>query len=303
MSGRLFIIGIDGVDISIARDQNLLLDDTVEWDLGDFPKLHTLRIWPSMYLGEPPHHNDNLPDPIAHSRSDRDSETLDRANWFDPRMRYLSKIANLVLPQEIRKHFGEQLEESRLGRSEPDQQDWPDTVFDSLLSKAINIPAYNPMQVQRDLKQGWRTRIAEGNAGIEELEVLAEKEREAVWSELEGALDRGYDLTWAYVYNPDIFGHVDYDYSYPTQVRKTWEAVVEPTLNRLDENDILAVITDHGMEKKGNVGEHRPPGWLTTTGSEVRLPQTPQDVRTWIETVVGTRSADKEEVLRDLGYI
>jgi len=94
MVDRLFIIGIDGVDFSIAEDQGILLDSTVKWDLKEFPKLHTLRIWPSMYLGEYPHKNEHLVDPLESKQS-----TSSGANWYSSEMRALSRISSYVIPK------------------------------------------------------------------------------------------------------------------------------------------------------------------------------------------------------------
>ena len=300
-SGRLFIIGIDGVDLTVAREKDLLLSETVKWDLEEFPKLHTLRIWPSMFLGSPPHKDDDRRDPISHSRSDRDEERLTRANWGSPTMRYLSKISHLLLPERVRVSVGESLQYR--GILTAHEVEWSDTVFDSLLSKAINIPTYDPLPTQRKLKTGWKTRIREGDAGLEELHDFAREERETVASELDDALDHGYDLTWAYVYCPDIFGHVDYDYGYPRTVERVRDEVIEPVRERLDEHDQLVIVTDHGMENRDGAGEHRPPGWFTTDTAGQILPSRPAEVRPWIEEVVGQQSHNKEEVLQDLGYI
>lgn len=302
-AGRLFVIGVDGVDLTVAREKDLLLSETVEWDLEEYPKLHTLRIWPSMFLGSLPHEDDDLPDPIAHSRSDRDQERLERANWTSPTMRFLSKFSHLLLPPSVRAPIGEFLQDRGVVKAHHDSEDWPDTVFDGLLSKVINLPTYNPMPVQRDLKAGWKARVREGDAGLEELEELAQRERDAVRDELDEALDHGYDLTWAYVFCPDIFGHLDYEYSYPRAVERVRDEVIEPVRERLDEDDQLVVVTDHGMEVRDGAGEHRPPGWLTTDASGQDLPSRPTRVRPWIEGLVGQQSRDKEEVLRDLGYI
>lgn len=302
-AGRLFIIGVDGVDISIAREKDLLLSNTVEWDLDEYPKMHTLRIWPSMFLGALPHGNNELPDPIDHSRSDRKKERLDRANWTSSSMRLLSKISHLILPKSIRAPMGDYLEKQGFVKAHHDENDWEDTVFDGILSKTINLPAYNPLPVQRELKQGWKTRVRTGDAGLEDLEDFAKREREEVHGELEDALDRGYDLTWAYVFCPDIFGHLDYNYSYPNVIERVRDEVIEPVRDRMAPEDTLVIITDHGMENLDGAGEHRPPGWFTTDAKDITLPSTPKDVRPWIEAMVGAQSKNKEEVLRDLGYI
>lgn len=302
-TGRLFVIGIDGVDITLAQEKDLLLSNTVEWDLEEYPKLHTLRIWPSMFLGALPHEEDALPDPIAHSRSDRDQERLDRANWTSPSMRFLSKIAHLCLPKAVRAPIGEYLENRGVVKAHHDKENWEDTVFDGMLSKAINLPTYNPLPVQRELKQGWKSRVQNGEAGLEELETLAKQERDEVRSQLDDALEHGYDLTWAYVFCPDIFGHLDYDYGYPRTVEQVRDEVIEPVREQLAPEDQLVLITDHGMELQDGAGEHRPPGWFTTDGTGEELPATPKHVRPWIEAKVGGQSHDKEQVLKDLGYI
>ncbi|WP_436903359.1 hypothetical protein [Halovenus halobia] len=302
-TGRLFIIGIDGVDLAVARDHDLLLQNTVEWDLKEYPKLHTLRIWPSMFLGDLPHKNDDLPDPIAHSRSDRDEERLERANWTSSGMRILSKISHLLLPESIRTPIGAFLRDRGFTKAHHEREDWPNTVFDGVQSKAINLPTYNPLPVQHELKQGWKTRIREGDAGLEELEELAQQERDAVAEELDTVLNHGYDLVWAYVFCTDIFGHLDYEYGYPRTVERVRDEVIDPVREQLDDDDELVIVTDHGMGLEDGVGEHRPPGWLTTTVPDTDLPASPERVRFWIETFLGDRSQQKEDVLEDLGYI
>jgi hypothetical protein len=301
--GRLFIIGIDGVYISIAREKDLLLSETVEWGLEEYPKLHTLRIWPSMFLGKLPNGDNDLPDPIAHSRSDREQERFDRANWTSPTFRILSKISNIFFPKSVRSPVGKYLLNRGVVKAHYNKDDWDNTVFDGLLSKAINLPTYNPLPVQHELKQGWKTRVRNGDAGLEDLETLAKKERTTVRNELEDAIAHGYDLTWAYVFCPDIFGHLDYEYSYPRVVEQVKNEVIDPVSEQLEPEDELVIVSDHGMELKDGVGEHRPPGWLTTNNSSGELPTTPTEVRSWIESVIGDSSHNKEEVLEDLGYI
>ncbi len=299
---RLFVLGIDGVDFSIAKDSGLLLSNTVQWDLDEYPELHTLRIWPSMFTGELPHENDDLIDPLTQGKS-KDDERLQTANWTSQYVRFLSKISHLLLPKSVRSSLGNTLQRRGVIKAGYDSIEWDDTVFHGMLSNAINLPTYNPLPVQQKLKQGWKTKINSGNAGLEKLDQLASEERDAVWSELEDALDHGYDLTWAYVYCPDIFGHVDFDYGYPSVVEQVYEEIVSPLREAMAPEDELVIISDHGMVERDGVGEHRAPGWFTTTIDDVDLPATPKDVRPWIEAVVGTQSYNKEETLRDLGYI
>jgi hypothetical protein len=266
MVDRLFIIGIDGVDFSIAEDQGILLDSTVKWDLKEFPKLHTLRIWPSMYLGEYPHKNEHLVDPLESKQS-----TSSGANWYSSEMRALSRISSYVIPKKVRKYIGKKMIMGNVAKTEPDRGNWDNTVFDNISSKAINLPAYNPLSVQKRLKESWDVEIASENAGLEALEEIAEEEREQVRAELLKATERGYDLTWGYIYGTDIFGHIDFQYGYPRQVEKTVAEVINPLREELNEGDELVVISDHGMEEKNGAGVHRPPGWLTTTMSDESL--------------------------------
>lgn len=295
---RLFLIAIDGVDYPLAKEQDMLLESHVRWDLEEFPKLHTYRIWPSMYVGELPHRTEDLPDPLATKTANNNE-----VNWRSGSMRTLSRIAGKVIPHSIRKRIGAALINQELAKTEPNSEDWPTTVFDTVLSKVINVPVYNPKQVQKELKSGWENRVRNDDAGLETLADLAANERKAVSDELDAALDRGYDLTWAYIYGPDIFGHVDYSYSYPTEVERTWEEIVIPLRDQLGPNDELVVVSDHGMVDEGGVGEHRPPGWFATTIDTNDLPDSPTAVRGWIEDCLGARADRTEETLRDLGYL
>jgi hypothetical protein len=299
---RLFVLGIDGVDLSLAQENDLLLSNTIEWDLEEYPELHTLRIWPSMFTGKLPHRSDNLIDPLSQGKSD-DEERLESANWTSQYMRFLSKISHLLLPKSVRLRLGDFFQRRGVIKAGYDPIEWEDTVFDGLLSNTINLPTYNPLPVQQDLKQGWKTKINSGNAGLDELESLASEERKAVWSEIDKALDHGYDLTWAYIYCTDIFGHVDFNYGYQSVTEQVCEEIVSPLREAMVPEDELVIISDHGMVERDGVGEHRPPGWFTTTVDDVDLPATPKDVRPWIEGIVGTQSHNKEETLRDLGYI
>ncbi|WP_302080899.1 alkaline phosphatase family protein [Salinibaculum rarum] len=294
---RLFVIGIDGVDVSIAEDQDMLLSDHVRWDLNDYPKNHTYRIWPSMYTGALPHRNPDLPDPLATKSNDA------AANWRSGPLRAVSRAANSVVPQALRSWVGNLLLERGLAKVNPEADDWPDTVFDDHLSQAINIPVYNPLPVQEDLKSGWIDRVRSGNAGLDALAELADEEMKVVNNTLNEALSRGYDLTWGYIYSPDIFGHLDYDHSYPRRAKLVWDEVVEPLRAKLGEDDELVVISDHGMRDVDGVGEHRPPGWFATTVDDGNLPQKPVAVRDWIDNLLGDRTQRREETLRNLGYI
>lgn len=295
---RLFLIGIDGVDISLAEERDMLLSNHVRWDLNEYPKYHTYRIWPSMYVGDLPHRNPDLPDPLASKSPDEEA-----ANWRSSYLRALSRIASTTVPHGIRERVGEFLLERQIAKTEPDADDWPNTVFDTQLSKVINMPVYNPLPVQQDLKSGWKDRVLSENAGLEALAKLADEEMKTVNDELKNALDRGYDLTWAYVYSPDIFGHVDFGHSYPRRVDTVWNEVVEPLREELGPEDELVLISDHGMVEEDGVGEHQPPGWLATTIEGVDLPEKPKGVRSWIEGLIGDRTDRREETLRDLGYI
>lgn len=299
---RLFILGIDGVDFSLATENDYLLSKTVQWDLDEYPELHTLRIWPSMFTGELPHRSDDLIDPLIRGKS-KDDKRVQSANWTSQYMRFLSKISHLLLPKSVRSSLGNSLQRRGVIKAGYDSVEWDNTVFDGMLSNVINLPTYNPLPVQQKLKQGWKTKINEGNAGLGELNQLASEERTGVWSELEDALNHGYDLTWAYVYATDIFGHVDFDYGYLSAVQQVYEEIVSPLREAMAPEDELVIISDHGMVERDGAGEHRPPGWFTTTVDDVDLPATPKDVRPWIEGIVGTQSHNKEETLRDLGYI
>ena len=299
-SGRLFVIGIDGVDIKLAKSQGLLLKSHISWDLENYPELHTLRIWPSMFLGDYPHQSSELSDPLSTKENNNSSSS---ANWYSQRMRIFSQLSSFLLPKAIRKRIGRFLIHNNMAKTEPDRNDWQNTIFDQTSSKAINIPTYNPLKIQKSLKEGWQTKVKADNAGLEQLEDLAQKERKEVWDELNSAFDYGYDLTWAYVYGTDIFGHIDFNHGYPRQVTKVKEEVIDKTMNRMDEDDKLVIISDHGMKEEDGVGVHRPPGWLATSWETEDLPQNPPEVRKWLEAKISARSDRVDETLRDLGYI
>jgi hypothetical protein len=253
-----------------------------------------------MFLGDLPHQNPNLVDPLAVKS---DSASDNGANWYTDRMQLLSRLSSIVLPKGVRKRVGRYLIHNDVAKTEPGQGDWDDTIFDHVSSKVVNLPTYNALKVQKTLKEGWNEEVKSRNAGLERLEEFADRERAEVWEGLLPAFDRGYDLTWAYVYATDIFGHVDYRYSYPRQVAKVKDELIDPARERLGEDDELVVVSDHGMREQDGAGVHQSPGWFATTQSTDDLPRSPPDVRRWIEDQIGERSERVEQTLRNLGYI
>lgn len=269
MTGQIIVLGWDALDYDLIR----------EWDLADAfgpqtrrietfenPVLgepHTRELWPSIITGQPPEEHG------IWAATDEDG-----IEWDDPLIDAASRVAQDIVPKDIRVQFGKRLRDRGAEVAQHDVDYYEDleieTIFDGRHSRTISVPNYRH---DRDTQLGitidrtaiWqdvlRTVDTEEKTlyrPLVDLDVLDEHLFAKLYRRLgvvESSHQREFDIVFCWFGYLDTVGHLAPVVDEMGFQRRHYETAARITRNlreRIDDEDTLICLSDHGLQN----GEH-----------------------------------------------
>lgn len=322
----LVVLGVDALDpdlVSIDEHFNLTLTShrsiaTIDSAAGE-PSTHEL--WPTIITGlRPEEHGLVLDDGVA---------------WQNPVLRYGSRVANYVIPDDLQTRIGGWL----LNQTSQDAFRTPatyyedneiETVFDDRRAAAIGIPNYvtNPDDEDREhrLRRSMgdlfeRDQSARGGHASADPEQFYEQCMEMSMVRIartrRALRSRQFELVFGYTSGLDLIGHVAYNR--PELQQQAYEELddfIGELRDDLDEEDELLLVSDHGLQDGLHTHEAMGAGTSSTLVDNI---ESVVDVKGAIETELRrsnhqpprqmdgkSTAGDSEAVrnqLKDLGYL
>lgn len=290
------VLGLDALDSDLVdreTHQNLTLAhhrpiDTIVSSAGQ-PSTHEL--WPTIITGlAPTEHGITLDDGVA---------------WGNHLLEMASNVADWLVPQRIQTRIGAWL----LTNTSADAFRTPasyyeshelSTVFDGHESLAISIPNYVTDLDVEDREHLLRRRMGDlferdikakgGHTSadpVEFYEWCLEMLMVRIARVRRGLRSQRYELIFGYTSALDLVGHVSYD-TPELQARAYEEAneFVGELVDDLSENDVLLIVSDHGLQNGMHTDE------AMVAGSEEAMVENIEsvlDVRDAIEYELGAR--------------
>ena len=294
----LVVLGIDGLDAEKVRKwvPEIQQDVTGEMSLEEFDGLYyTDELWPSMILGCSPREYGWDPN--------RDNVTKESsAEWNTPGLNIASNVAERILPSEVRSKIGQILKKTVEDPAADFDIESVDThLFTGLKSKAIEIPNWNRGELDLDLtRESWEY-VVEEDAGVERFFDACESEIATISEETKSAMNYPYDIIFNHYHYLDLIQHY-----FGENIQRDWYERTAELVNDFvnDHPDTTVIVmSDHGLAD----GVHRSPAFITVSNPWTEeLPDSPPDVRRWIESAVIDEIEQNEEItehMRELGYI
>ena len=256
------VLGWDGLDYELLQEYGLASafgayhDELETFANPLIGEPHTRELWPSMITGE-------MPETHGIKAATED----EGVQWSNPTIRTAARVAQYTIPDSVRTVLGRKLrsrgaEVEKYGAEYYADRDL-ETVFDDRQSLPIAIPNYRTdlddrfefmfdrgAELSRFLDrdaEGWRPADPDQQAAVEQ-EMAAEEGRKLAL--IENALDRNYDLIFAWFGWVDTAGHVDPVVENPYQ-RRAYEQAAEWTQQiraQLCDDDRLICVSDHGLQ-------------------------------------------------------
>lgn len=272
--GRIIILGIDGLEYNLVTEWNLKhLQQRAytKTDLSDFKVIVTPPIWASMLTGR------KIPE-IEEPFIRRQKFIANQGNIAKVKTPWYVKLGAKVLPLSIRKKLGDTI------TSNPFEKTYDyllrtkkyRTMFDYFEKTWTNgVPSYGRNVSNPEVKAAMAEAVR-GNLKplLEYAFKTYERDRKALFEALEG----DYELIFWYTPFLDEISHF--------LIRKKLKLMnVYLDLNKLarnvseklDEDDVLYIISDHGMEPipgDPRGGDHSDHGFFSSnTGELIKKPQ------------------------------
>lgn len=325
------VLGIDALDADLLTSKkhpHLCLEETksIETILSsETGRPSTHELWPSIITGLPPEEHGLVLE--------------DGLEWESPVFNLASRIANLILPKNVRVRLGSWI----LNNTEEGNFRAPasyykkrglSTVFDSVNSKTIGIPNYvvNPDDSDRehelrkemgdlfqlDIEDTTQHRHVTSDPN-EFYELCLEMSMIRIALVRRGLRSGRHELVFGYTSGLDLVGHVSYAQpGLQEQAYNELNDFVGELRGDLNEGDELMLVSDHGLQE----GEHTHEAMVSSTKSlliddienvldvrsaiEMELnrndhkPESVQSVHTIGE---GEQGREVREHLEDLGYM
>lgn len=267
MTNQILILGWDGLDHDLVTQWGLndaFGPHTKEIETFDNPYLgepHTRELWPSIITGKRPEEHG-----IWAATDD------DGIQWDNPIVDAASKVAQDIVPKEIRTQIGERLRDrgAEVAQHDVDYYDGLETVFDGRHSRPISVPNYRH---ERDSQLGitidrtaiWRDvlRTVDTDEGtlyrpLVEPDVLDEHLFAKLYRRLgvvESSHQREFEIVFCWFGYLDTVGHlapvVD-ESGFQRRHYETAARITRDLRDRMSEGDTLITISDHGLRN----GEH-----------------------------------------------
>lgn len=274
MKRRIVILGIDGLEYHLVEEWNLRhikQKAYAETDLSDFKVIVTPPIWASMLTGK------KIPE-IEEPFIKRQKFIANKTHITRVRTPWYVKLGAKILPLSIRRRLGDAV------TSNPFEATYDyllrnkkyRTIFDYFDKSWTNgVPSYGRNVSTEEVKRTMKEAI-KGN--LKPLVEYAIKTYEQDRGALLEALDMDYELIFWYTPFLDEISHF--------YIRKKLKLMniyfdlnklLKKVSEKLNENDVLYIISDHGMEpvpgdpRGGNHSDH---GFFSSnTGELIRKPQ------------------------------
>ncbi|RLF83561.1 hypothetical protein DRN44_00645 [Thermococci archaeon] len=274
MNGRIIILGIDGLEYNLVEEWDLKYikqNAYTKTDLSDFKVIVTPPIWASMLTGR------KVPE-IEELFIKRIKFVTARSNISRTKTPWYVKLGVKILPLPIRRRLGDAL------TPRPMQATYDyllrnkkyKTIFDYFDKTWTNgIPSYGRNVSNDEVRKAMKEAV-KGNLKplVEYAMKIYEQDRRALF----GALDNDYELVFWYTPFLDEISHFYIGKKLKLMnIYFDLNRLVEKVSKKLDENDILYIISDHGMEPVPGSpygGDHSDHGFFSSnTGELIGKPQ------------------------------
>lgn len=302
-SGTTVVLGWDALDAKLLEKWGL-------WDsFGDhhsrigtyanpvIGEPHTREVWPTIISGISPDEHG------IHAVTEQNG-----VQWSSPALKVSARIAQHAVPDGLQTWAGRQIRSHGAGVEKYDVDYYHDqgisTLFDGRRSLPIGIPNYRTeldeehgfLQdrgaemgewITRDA-DGWRVQDAESQVGVEQ---MGAREAGAKLGLIHTALQRDYDIIFAWFGEVDTAGHVEPCAAEPYQRRAYGRAArwTEGVRNALGEDDRLVCVSDHGLRD----GHHTMEPVITSNDPDVvEATDSVYDVRETLDSVTQSRGGE-----------
>jgi len=264
-SGVTVVLGWDGLDFEVATEFGLVElfgDHTKKIDTIDNPELgkpHTMELWPSIITGLTPQEHG-----LQWSASD------DRADWKDPRIDRLSRVAEGMIPKRLRTRIGRVLLNagSELGYTEAEEygESGIETMFDGRVALPIAIPNYRTaldlrldVETNREWELGEYLNLERDDDGeihhepeipLSELELRLGIEAYTKLGLIHTSVHREYDVIFVWFSFLDTVGHLS-PVADPGWQERGYRIAARETRQigeLLEPEDTLVCVSDHGLQ-------------------------------------------------------
>ena len=273
-TGRIVILGIDGLEYNLVEEWNLEYIKQKAYsktDLSDFEVIVTPPIWASMLTGR------KIPE-IEEPFIKRQKFIANKGNITKVKTPWYVKLGAKILPLSIRKRIGDAM------TPDPFKETYDyllrnrkyRTMFDYFEKTWTNgVPSYGRNVSNQDVKDAMYEAV-KGNLKplLEYAFRTYERDRKALFEALKG----DYELIFWYTPFLDEISHF--------LIRKKLKLMnvyfdlnklVKNVSEKLDEDDVLYIISDHGMEPipgDPRGGDHSDHGFFSSsTGELIGKPQ------------------------------
>lgn len=258
----IVVLGIDALEFDLVKKYklvNLQQKGYSKLSLEDFPVIVTPPIWASMITGV-----------VL-------KEMLDGfTTLFHSSQGLWSQVKN-VLPWKIRRFLGKTLiplkttlENPMDGTSEYLSQKAISTIFDEVKGWHNEIPGYNLRSATRKMKMPREAFEDEKikKHWLKKRYILFKKETEKLFEVL--SRKEEYDLIFWYTNWLDSAGHLEQGHKLKTLNRYLEiNFLVGQVREHLSVNNILYIISDHGMISTGRLGYHSNHGFFSSSNGQV----------------------------------
>lgn len=273
---KILILGIDGLEYNLVEEWNLKYikqQAYTKTDLSDFEVIVTPPIWAAMLTGKIiPEINETF---IKRYRyySQKTSEVK-----IDLKTPWYIKVGRKILPKVIRQKINKIMFPDPFKKTADFllKTSKYETIFDYYEKSWTNgIPSYGRNVSTKEIKTAMQEAI---NGNLKPLVQYSLRIYEEDKRQLFGALEKGYELIFWYTPFLDEISHF--------YIRKKLKLMnlyielnklVKDVKSRLEDEDIIYIISDHGMEpvpgdpRGGNHSDH---GFFSSnTGELIRKPQ------------------------------
>ncbi|WP_148267284.1 alkaline phosphatase family protein [Thermococcus cleftensis] len=272
--GRIIILGIDGLEYDLVKEWNLKYLQQrafTKTDLSDFEVIVTPPIWASMLTGK------KIPE-IEEPFIKRQKFIANKGNITKVKTPWYVKLGAKILPLSIRKKLGDAI------TSNPFEATYDyllrnrkyRTIFDYFEKTWTNgVPSYGRNVSNPEVREAMKEAV-KGNLRplIEYAMRTYERDRRALME----ALEKDYELIFWYTPFLDEVSHFLIGKKLKLMnlyfdLNKLAKLVSE----KLDEGDVLYIISDHGMEPvpgDPRGGDHSDHGFFSSnTGELIGKPQ------------------------------
>jgi hypothetical protein len=271
---RIVVLGIDGLEYDLVEEWNLKYLKQKSYsrtDLSDFEVIVTPPIWASMLTGQ------KIPE-IENPFIRRQKFIANKGNITKVKPPWYVRLGAKILPLSIRRRIGDAM------TSDPFKETYDyllrtkkyKTIFDYFEKSWTNgVPSYGRNVSTPEVKEVMKEAI-KGNLKplIEYAMRTYEKDRKSLFE----ALDGDYELIFWYTPFLDELSHF--------LIRKKLKLMnvyidlnklAKKVSEKLDEGDVLYIISDHGMEPipgDPRGGDHSDHGFFSSnTGETIKKPQ------------------------------